>query len=324
MSNHPKLQHYVPQFLLREFAFGKKHQLYAYDKRTDRILVTNVKNAAAEGGFYDLEERGVAISLEAGMGSIETKVAPLLKRIVRDASLGWMSNEDRAAVSYFVALQLTRTRRFRNRIGNGQQEFVNWLRRLGYDPTLIPGFSEPGEDSSARVQTRIALTAHEIAPLIAEKTWVLLSNQTSRPFYTSDNPVAFQNHQAKGPGSIGLGVPGIEVNLPLSKRLVLAMLCTSYEENIRTAVSRTGLLRRAGMLPPEHEPGARQLQDFVERVERGDVVEQSPENVINVNSLQVGYSDRYVYSSTDSFELVKEMLCSDPRLRDPEPRPGAS
>jgi hypothetical protein len=170
------------------------------------------------------------------------------------------------------------------------------------------------------VQTRIALTAHEMAPLIAEKTWILLSNQTPRPFYTSDNPVAFQNHQVNGPGSIGLGVPGIEINLPLSKRLVLAMLCTSYEEDIRKAIGRTDILRRTGVLPPEYEPGARRLKDFVERVERGDVIEQSPENVTNVNSLQVRYSDRYVYSSTDSFELVREMLRSDPRLRNPEPR----
>ena len=33
-----KVQHYVPQFLLRKFGNGKKDQLHVFDKQTGRIL----------------------------------------------------------------------------------------------------------------------------------------------------------------------------------------------------------------------------------------------------------------------------------------------
>ncbi|KQY90736.1 DUF4238 domain-containing protein [Pelomonas sp. Root1444] len=43
-----KVQHHVPQFLLRQFGTGQKDQLHAFDKATGRTFVTNAKNAASE------------------------------------------------------------------------------------------------------------------------------------------------------------------------------------------------------------------------------------------------------------------------------------
>jgi Protein of unknown function (DUF4238) len=53
MANPVKNQHYVPQFYLREFAESNE-QLYVYDKRTDKIFPTHVKNVAHESYFYDI------------------------------------------------------------------------------------------------------------------------------------------------------------------------------------------------------------------------------------------------------------------------------
>jgi hypothetical protein len=70
-----------------------------------------------------------------------------------------------------------------------------------------------------------------------------------------------QNHQRRGErGSLDLGVRGIEINLPLSPRLVLCMLCPSYLEDMRASVARVAELRRAGLLPSSHETNARQLE----------------------------------------------------------------
>ena len=47
-----KVQHYVPQFLLRNFGNGKKDQLWGfYDKTSDRSFPTNAKNVASESRF---------------------------------------------------------------------------------------------------------------------------------------------------------------------------------------------------------------------------------------------------------------------------------
>ena len=59
-----KVQHYVPQFLLRKFGNGKKDQLWAYDKTSDRAFLTNAKNVASESRFYDFEVAGEPITLE--------------------------------------------------------------------------------------------------------------------------------------------------------------------------------------------------------------------------------------------------------------------
>ena len=43
-----KVQHYVPQFVLRNFGNGKRDQVYVFDKRNDPTFATNVKNVASE------------------------------------------------------------------------------------------------------------------------------------------------------------------------------------------------------------------------------------------------------------------------------------
>jgi hypothetical protein len=53
-SSVAKVQHYVPRFLLRNFGTGKKDKLYVFDKQTERIFTTNVKNIAAESRFMTL------------------------------------------------------------------------------------------------------------------------------------------------------------------------------------------------------------------------------------------------------------------------------
>ena len=54
---------------------------------------------------------------------------------------------------------------------------------------------------------------------------------------------------------------------------------------------------------------------MVAAIDRGVPLLQDRDNVLNVNSLQVRYSARYVYSGTDDFSLVRAMLRDHPRLR---------
>jgi hypothetical protein len=317
----PKLQHYVPQFLLREFARGKSSHIHVFDKRTGRVFVTNTKNAAAENRFYDLDDGRSTVSLEPVMTSVESAVAPVLRRVVTEESLAWISPRDRAKIALFVGLQLTRTRNFRGRINQTQATLAEKLRGMGVDPAAVPGYTEPSDGSAARVQARIAIAADELAPFVADKTWMLLRNDTAQPFFTSDNPVAMQNHQLRDErGSLGLGVRGIEINLPLSPHLVLCMLCPSYLEGMRASVAHVAALRRTGLLPPAHEVNARQLEEFVRQLEAGAPIEQLPENVTNVNSLQVRSSERYLYCSADAFDLAREMLRKHPSLAESGPR----
>ena len=60
-------QHTVPRFLLRGFASDKKHRIWVYDKHTGTRFRTNIKNAAAERGFYDLSSEAGPVSLESSL-----------------------------------------------------------------------------------------------------------------------------------------------------------------------------------------------------------------------------------------------------------------
>jgi hypothetical protein len=91
MSKSPqrtKLQHYVPQFLLRNFASGKQHRLYVFDKLNGRSFNSNPRNVAAESGFYDFVHAGKQRTVEPFMARMETTVSRVIGSIVSRESLG--------------------------------------------------------------------------------------------------------------------------------------------------------------------------------------------------------------------------------------------
>jgi hypothetical protein len=55
-----RLQHYVPQFLLRRFA-GVDGQLWAYDTEKRKMFSAGPKGLAAEGYFYGTTTQHTAI-----------------------------------------------------------------------------------------------------------------------------------------------------------------------------------------------------------------------------------------------------------------------
>jgi hypothetical protein len=106
-------------------------------------------------------------------------------------------------------------------------------------------------------------------------------------------------------GTLGLAVPGIEVYLPISKDLVLAHMCPSI------AVANSGLeedARRMGFTHAYAGPYLRSL-------EHGAAMLMEKEHIRFQNSLQLGYAERFVYSSVDDFEDAREILAGNPKLK---------
>ena len=64
------VQHYVPQFLLRNFCAGAKPKIWAFDKNTGKSFETNVRNIAGEREFYDLSVGDATLSLEEGLDAL--------------------------------------------------------------------------------------------------------------------------------------------------------------------------------------------------------------------------------------------------------------
>lgn len=149
-------------------------------------------------------------------------------------------------------------------------------------------------------------------PLFFEKTWALLKTEHPRPYLIGDNPLALQNFVETGDlrGNLGLGVKGIEIYFPLSPTWALALWCPSLINTLRT--HDTGI-RKAGRQSPARET--------LDGIDSGAPLRAEPANVLNFNSLQIRFAERYVFSSVGDFALARKMVSDSEEIRTgPRPR----
>src|SRR6476469_4253616 len=103
-------QHWVPKLLLKNFADAGR--VYCLNTHTDEITKPPPKHAASAPGFNDFEIDGKPVSFEDKLERIETKAAPVLKRIIAARNLTGLSSLDRGHVARFIAAQSFRTKAF--------------------------------------------------------------------------------------------------------------------------------------------------------------------------------------------------------------------
>jgi hypothetical protein len=310
-----KIQHYVPRFLLRNFGLGKKDHVWVYDKTTGRSFRTNAKNIAAESHFYDFEHNGQPATLETSLAKLESATKPVIEALLKADSLMVLPDDQRLVVAAFLSVQLTRTKAFRAQ----WEDFPRLLREhLANAGDEVAPDSQAAElvldltQNEAKAQTAkfIMSSPRYFGPHLASKVWVLLSTSPKHPFMISDNPVAKQNlidrpHR----GNLGLTVPGIEIYLPLSPTRALAMWCPTLVEAVRRNADE---VRRS---PGPLTDRVAAILAVTRALDNGSPLHYAPENAENFNSLQIGWSERYVFSSVDDFRLVEDMLHNEPALR---------
>lgn len=314
-----KVQHYVPQFLLRNFGNGKKDQLWAYDKTSDRAFRTNTKNVASESRFYDFEVDGEPITLEPFLSKLEGKMKAVIDSILDADSLRSVTDSDKGVVAAFLSVQLTRTRTFRKQWDAFPGMLREHFEKAGDD--VAPGsqaeqlLRDSTENESKQQTGRIMMEAPQTyGEYFLSKQWVLAATTRNHPFLLSDNPLTRQNFNALSPrGNLGLKTPGIEIYLPLSPTRALAMWCTTLTELVHRGaiLIMSNAARRGGDAANDPEG----ILALSEALMTGCPTNYSKQNVENFNSLQVGSSERYVFSSTNDFHLAKEMLQSEPKLK---------
>jgi hypothetical protein len=312
-----KIQHYVPQFLLKQFSSGKKPQVWVYDKATGNKFKSHIKNVASEQGFYDFKFKGNELTIEPSLSNIESHASKIIKNIVRKNSISDLSDEERLFLSHFFALQFVRTKQYRQLFRDLSETLGETLKTRGEDISQIQDYVEVDDKTLKLHGIRSVLESNEYAPYFLDKSWVLFQTTKSQPLYISDNPVTLQNMIDHGPyGNIGLAVRGIEIYFPLSKTLALGMFCPSYEEEFKKTYEKYELIMRV-----DPELGSRSIKDgtYIKQIMKGfekkETVPYKAESVVNHNSLQVFFSTRFVFSSTDDFSLAIKMIQNNPKLK---------
>lgn len=313
-------QHYVPRFLLKNFARGKKPKIWGYDKSNDKQFHTNIKNVAAENGFYDLEVEDGVLTFEPGLAHLEANTSGIIKKLVTERSIRTLDEHEVAILAAFLAVQFVRTKEHRLRFEHLGELFAQKLRDMGASEDNIGELtkSSTGLPEGKLIGFRSIIGAKEFVPHFLNKVWVLFETSHKHPFYISDNPITLHNEQDHGPyGNIGLAVRGIEIYLPISTTLCLGLLCPTIAEEFQNAHENILLLDQtspgladAVMKRPEA------ARAFCEGLVNGTPIQIIEDSVTMINSLQVMYASRFVYSEIDSFDLVKRMINDNEKYRE--------
>ena len=300
-------QHYVPQFLLRNFADKDKEQIWAFDKLKERFFQTSIRNIAAEKDFYDVEIDSTGFTFEPTLGASETEASTIFERVIGNETLNGLSKQERATISLFASAQMLRVKYQRDLLKALHEGLKQAIITRGGNPAHVKGFSDL--DNNERLDAESIHLLWDAAPRFAEhfatKVWVLFKATTGDPFYISDNPITIQNTLNADAwfGSMGLASQGVEIYLPLSNTLCLAFLCPTViatVEKLREKAKRLSM--DVSSLP------------VVEAIDRGIGILE-PASIMNLNSLQVLYSSRFVFSHRNNFELVQSMIDEHPECK---------
>lgn len=315
-----KVQHYVPQFLLRNFGMGKKDQLYVFNKATDKTFLTSVRNVAAESRFYDFKIDGVALTIEPALSRIEAAAKPIVKKLAESDSLVVLSPEDRELLSVFFAIQFVRTKATRMAARDMETQFREVLLHRGFDDAQLAesGFG-PDENMRAAMAIKMVIDAPKnYSRAFMEKQWLLVSAPAKDPFIIGDHPLAMQNVAPhEGPfGNIGLMVPGIEIYFPISPMRALAMWCPSTRDQILEGAATIHALRRhAPHLLAQRVRNPEAILRMAHALETGSVLHYEREHIENFNWLQIVHAESFVFSSRDDFELARKVVAQSDELR---------
>ena len=293
-------QHYVPQFLLRNFT--TQDYLFVYDKYTDKTYTAAIRKIAAENGFYDFEIGGDKHSLESSLGTLEAQTAAIIKTLLTDECPSRLSPTAKHWVAIFAAVQLLRTRRRQNHNLAQNQALRDAIIKVGGDPAkaTINGekfASLTPEENRLYCLTTLGELAAQLSEHFDNKLWVLHKTRIDVPFLIGDSPVVLNNmlNQHSFKSTIGLAVPGIEIYLPISSTLTVGFFCPTIKTFLRSK-----------LFPDE---------DLLRALEGTHVVTLSRENTKFLNSLQIAYAERFVYAGADDFDLVREMIAANPSFR---------
>ncbi len=201
-----------------------------------------------------------------------------------------MSNDDKYMFSLFSAIQIIRTKSFRDKT----QDLIKKL----YESIVKKVSSEVEDDIEGKIKIDVNKEyvkllhadyildpemASSFAEVLSKHKWITYANKTGIPFYTSDNPVVNIPHRHDTIRSYGgLNSEGIEIAFPLSPYLLLAM----YDYKVYEVIP-----------------------------DRTFMVIDKEKDIEYYNRAQVVSSNRFLYSIDNNFDLANEFCKRNPKYQ---------
>lgn len=299
------LQHYVPQFLLRNFQhkptkYKSDAKFFVYDKSNSKEFLAPIKTTGGERYFYEIKDEDDKYSIEDKLCVYEAKTAPIIRRIIDNSSLKSLTRKEKMTLSKFIALQFLRGPAIRNRLS----ELADLL-EIKFNFFEEFGFSKPTEHEHKRNHCELVLDGvNKLSPFIYNKDWILCDS-TNSSLIIGDNPVVMHNTFSDG---TGLRNEGVEVYMPISPRYSLLILCGSVRKTITASLNKP-------VQNPLAIPHVKKLKKYAHTFKRKGILKLDLENIKFINSLQVINSERFLYSHELKFDLPNLMISENEELR---------
>jgi hypothetical protein len=294
---------------------------------------TAIENIAAERSYYDVKLGEAKFSFEGSLSELEDKVERPIEKIIAAESLAAINAQEKAWIATFIAGQYARVPNQRRMIADVKAALKQRVVAMGRDrndPSIIEYFGTD-EHTKAHSILFITDTIRALLPIIERKTWMLLKDPLAG-FWIGDCPIALYNHEDLGPyGNIGFAVPFVEIYLPLSSKISLGLWGSEFVDRLVAAnVSMTTFKhnfdgRFARARPPRIDDIDRHLAEasrvlpnnaiVLDAIKNGTPLVCTKENVEYQNSLQGLWSNRYVMSGSNNFDLLQRMIRERPDVR---------
>jgi len=281
-------------------------RIYYLDIHRNVIGKRPPKQLASEPGFNDFEIDGQPISFEDLFEKVETKAAPILKRIIDTRSLTGLPQSGRAHIARFIAVQSMRTKAFYEGLTD-----------------------KPDRNDFGATFKIIWHSARFTASQIARRHWALMVIESDEAFYLGDHPVVLQRtYDIKDGSNLGFDVEGVEAFIPLSPKCALWMPCPTTGRDIiaryEAALRLHQTVRRAVFAGVERgtaelriaQTVIRRTQHIYNAFIEGVPIVAEPANVENLNYLQCSWAHSKVCSNRKDFAFARHVFENTPHYRD--------
>jgi hypothetical protein len=297
-------QHWVPKLLLKKFA-DTDGRVFRLDIHSNAVTKPPPRKAASSPGFNNFDIEGQVVSFEKRLEKVETKAAPVLKRIIEARSLSRLSSVDRKKVADFVAAQSFRTEAFYKGLENNPS-------RKDFGPLF----------------TQLWESSFILAARIEARHWALMVIEHDDVFYLGDQPVVLQRtFDLKNGTNLGFDVQGVEAFMPLCPTCALYMPCRSVSDPLIASYEAAMELHRTvrTVVLQGFSGGSSELATAQDAIRRGGplylaytggaALKAKPENVQNLNYLQCSWAHAAVYSNRRDFTFARKVLSENPQYR---------
>jgi hypothetical protein len=214
-------QHFVPQFFLRRFSGRSDRSIGLFLTEQERFVFrASIRDQCSKPHFY-MTKGGLEKVLNEG---VEAPAANAIARITNDPWAFKFRSQDYHVLLRFVRVQSVRTMR-----AFSEQE--DWMKVI-QSRRGLPTWDDSNISSLGNTEPQAAkffrmLYAVFTYPILIDLFPIIITNNTSKEFIVSDNPVVLCNSAATSNNCtgnvIGFAASGLQIVLPLSPTVAIVL-----------------------------------------------------------------------------------------------------